>query len=446
MTRGRLRENRLSSIRLRAACFALLTLAGFAAPLPRISAGDDWSQFRGPNGQGQSERTDLPLKWSEHEGIVWKTPIPGQGWSSPVILGNEIWLTTAVRDGHSLRAVCVDAVSGRIRHDVEVFTPSQPVPVNPKNTYASPSAVVEPGRVYVHFGAMGTACLSTETGSVLWRNEDLVIDHKEGPGSSPILFEKFLIVSCDGQDRQFVAALDKMTGRTAWQTKRSIPVLKRIDFRKAFSTPAVIQVAGQPQVLSTGADQVEAYDPRTGQEIWRVRYAGFSNVPVPIVDRDRVYVVTDFTQPQLWAIRADGHGDVTETNVLWKLTRQVGASPSPVLHDGRLYLVTDQGVATCVAVETGKPVWQHRIGGTFSSSAVALGGYIYFSSEQGKTTVIRPGKEYQVVATNVLDGRLFATPAVTGRGLILRTDSHLYRIEKRPAASATGRAEASSGQ
>jgi len=436
----------LSSIRLRATSFTFLTLAVFAAPLPRISAGDDWSQFRGPNGQGQSERTDLPLKWSEHEGIVWKTPIPGQGWSSPVILGHEIWLTTAVRDGHSLRAVCVDAVSGRVRHDVEVFTPSQPVPVNPKNTYASPSAVVEPGRVYVHFGAMGTACLSTETGAVLWRNEDLVIDHKEGPGSSPILFENLLIVSCDGQDRQFVAALDKKTGRIAWQTKRSIPVLKRIDFRKAFSTPAVIQVAGQPQVVSTGADQVEAYDPRSGQEIWRVRYAGFSNVPVPIVDRDRVYVVTDFTQPHLWAIRADGHGEVTDTNVLWKLTRQVGASPSPVLHDGRLYLVTDQGVATCVAVATGKPVWQHRIGGTFSSSVVALGEFIYFCSEQGKTTVIRPGKEYQLVATNMLDGRLFATPAVTGRGLILRTDSHLYRIEERPAASATGRAEASSGQ
>jgi outer membrane protein assembly factor BamB len=407
-------------------CLALGTLAGlFSAGLPAA----EWSQFRGPNGQGQSAQTGLPVKWNEETGVVWKVPIEGLGWSSPAIDGNRIWFTTATQNGHSLRVVCARCDTGKIERDLEVFAPKNPVAVNAKNSYASPSPVVEAGRVYVHFGAMGTACLDTETGRILWRNENLVVDHKEGPGSSPILFENLLIVNCDGQDRQFVAALDKRTGKPVWETKRSVPFNVRPDFRKAFSTPALIDVAGKTQLVSTGANQVNVFDPRTGRELWRMQYSGFSNIPVPLVDRDRVYVATDFIRPQLWAIRTDGHGDVTATHVVWKLTRQVGSTPSPVLVKGRIYLVTDQGVATCVAAESGKIIWQRRLGGTFSASPVALGHYVYFSSEQGKVTVIRPADDCQIVAVNELNGRIFATPAVAGRALILRTDSHLYRIE-----------------
>jgi outer membrane protein assembly factor BamB len=398
---------------------------------------EDWSQFRGPNGQGRSDQAGLPVKWSEEAGIVWKTAVEGLGWSSPVVCENRIWLTTATGKGRSLRAVCVRLDTGKIERDVEVFAPSNPIYVNPKNSYASPSAVVEPGRVYVHYGAMGTACLAADTGKILWRNENLVVDHKEGPGSSPILFENLLIVNCDGQDRQFVVALDKMTGKPVWQTTRSVPYQVIPDFRKAFATPALIEVGGKPQLVSTGANQVNVLDPRTGKEIWRVQYSGFSNVPVPLVDRDRVYIVTDFSRPQLWAIRTDGRGDVTKTHVVWKLTRQVGSSPSPVLFKGRLYLVSDHGVVTCVAADSGKVIWQHRIGGTFSASVVALGDHIYFASEQGKVTVLRPGDDFHVVATNELDGRIFATPVVAGRALILRTDTHLYRVE---ASSATASA------
>jgi hypothetical protein len=231
-----------------------------------------------------------------------------------------------------------------------------------------------------------------------------------------------------------VAALDKRTGKPVWETKRSVPFHVQPDFRKAFSTPALIDVAGKTQLVSTGANQVNVYDPRTGRELWRVQYSGFSNIPVPLVDRERVYVVTDFIRPQLWAIRTDGHGDVTDTHVVWKLTRQVGSTPSPVLFKGRIYLVTDQGVATCVAAESGKVIWQRRLGGTFSASLVAIGEHIYFSSEQGKVTVIRPADDCQIVAVNELNGRIFATPTVVGRALILRTDTHLYRVE---ASSAT---------
>jgi outer membrane protein assembly factor BamB len=389
----------------------------------------DWSQFRGPNGQGQGDRTDLPVKWSEQSGVVWKQPIPGRGWSSPVIDGDTIWVTSALRDGHSLHAVCVALDSGRILQNVEIFRPDHPVPVNAKNSYASPTSCVERGRVYVHFGAMGTACLATTTGDVLWRNTDLIVDHKEGPGSSPILFENLLIVNCDGQDQQYVAALDKQTGKIVWKTRRSAPMNPNPDFRKAFSTPVVIDVGGRPQIVSTGANQVNAYEPRTGRELWQVRYKGFSNVPVPLIGADRVYVVTDFSRPQLWAVRTNGRGDVTGTHVDWKLTRQVGSSPTGVLIDGRIYLATDQGVATCVDEKTGTPVWQHRVGGTFSASPIDLGHRIYLTSEQGKTTVLQPGAHYQVIAENQLDGRILATPAVAGRSLILRTDSSLYRLE-----------------
>ncbi|HET6327241.1 MAG TPA: PQQ-binding-like beta-propeller repeat protein [Planctomycetaceae bacterium] len=404
---------------------------------------EDWTRFRGPNGQGRCASTDLPVTWSEHEGIVWKKPIPGRGWSSPVTRDNSVWLTTAAENGHSLRALCLAADTGKVRWDVEVFRPENPQHVNAKNTHASPSPIVEPGRLYVHFGAMGTACLDSLTGKVLWKNQDLIIDHGEGPGSSPILFEDLLIVNCDGTDRQFVVALAKQTGEAVWKTKRSISVdEKRFDMRKAFSTPAIIEVAGRPQVVSTGADQVEAYDPKTGKELWRVRYSGFSNVPIPIVDRDRVYVVTDFSRPALWAVRTDGQGDVTDSNVLWKMTRQIGASSSPVLAEERLYDVTDQGVLSCISPETGKPAWQHRVGGTFSASVLYLGQYVYLISEQGKTTVIRPGAKYEEVATNVLDGRTLATPAVCRRALLMRTDGYLYRIEatagKTPTTASRG--------
>jgi outer membrane protein assembly factor BamB len=402
------------------------------------ACGEEWTQFRGPNGQGRSAQAGLPVKWREESGVVWKVAVEGLGWSSPVIEGNRVWITTATAQGHSLRAICARLDTGKIERDVEVFAPANPISVNPKNSHASPSPVVEHGRVYVHYGAMGTACLAAETGKVLWRNEDLVIDHKEGPGSSPILFEHLLIVNCDGQDRQFIAALDKERGKAVWKTTRSVPYQVQADFRKAFSTPALIDVGGKPELVSTGANQCNVLDPRTGREIWRVQYTGFSNIPVPLIDNGRVFIVTDFIRPQLWAIRADGQGDITDTRVDWKLTRQVGSSPSPVLFRGRIYLVSDQGVATCVAVDSGRVIWQHRIGGTFSSSVVALGEHIYFSSEQGKTTVVRPGDEYRAVATNELNGRIFATPVVAGQALILRTDTHLYRVEASSATAANG--------
>jgi outer membrane protein assembly factor BamB len=262
-------------------------------------------------------------------------------------------MTTAARRRQVVTRVGVDLESGAIRHNLEVFKPAVPVPINEKNSHASPSPVVEPGHLYVHFGAMGTACLDTGDGRVLWRNNDLVVDHKEGPGSSPILFENLLFVNCDGQDQQYVAALDKRTGKPIWRTNRSAPFREKPDFRKAYATPVIIQVDGKPQLVSPGADQVESYDPQTGRELWRVRYQGFSNVPVPLFQDGMIYLCTGYTTPELWAIRANGSGDVTDTHVVWRFKKQVSSNPSPVLVGGRIFLAGDRGVATCVDAKEG---------------------------------------------------------------------------------------------
>ena len=409
--------------------FGLFVIAAlFAAASSEFARAAEWTRFRGPNGQGHADATGLPSVWSEEQNVAWKTPLPGRGWSSPVVGENKVWLTTATDEGRSLRALCVDLASGTLLHDVETLPPGDPLHVNDKNSHASPTSVVEPGRVYVHYGSRGTACLDTSTADVLWRNQTLIIDHKEGPGSSPILFENLLIVNCDGMDEQYVAALDKTTGEIAWRTDRRGPMRENPDFRKAYSTPIVIDVNGEPQLVSTGSDQVVAYNPRTGEEIWRVRYEGFSNVPLPVIGNGVLYLSTGFTKPELWAVRTDGAGEATDSHVLWKVKRQVPANPSPLLVDGRIYMVSDQGVATCVNAADGEILWQERLGGNFSASPIYADGRIYFCSEEGTTTVVVPGAKYAALASNQLPGKILATPAVVENSLLIRTDAALYRI------------------
>jgi outer membrane protein assembly factor BamB len=402
-------------------------------------AADDWPQFRGPDGQGHASAAHPPLTWSEHDNVRWKTAMPGEGWSSPVVFGQQIWMTTATGDGHSLRAVCVDRQSGRVLHDVEVLHVEQPESVNAKNSYASPTPVIESGRVYVHFGTNGTACLAADTGSVLWKNTTLKLVHKEGPGSSPILYGDLLIVNCDGMDVQYVVALDKHTGHIAWKTDRTGKKADNPDYRKAYSTPLVIDVAGQPQLISPGAGQVVAYDPLGGREEWKVRYDGFSVVPRPVFGDGLLFVVTDFGRPQLWAMHPGGHGDLTDTAVVWKATRQISAAASPLMAGNRLYLVTNRGVASCIDAKTGKSVWTERLGGNYSASPTLAGGRVYILSEEGQTYVLEPGSEYKLLAANQLDGRQMASPAFCGPAIFLRTDKHLYRLEQSEPERAAGK-------
>ena len=398
-----------------------------------VVASEDWPQFRGPAGDGHSDATGLPLTWSETENVRWKTAIPGEGWSSPVVLGGQIWMTTALEDGRSLRAICADRETGKILHDVEVFHIEQPLPKNTANSHASPTPVVEPGRVYVSFGTSGSACLDTATAKVIWTNTELTLTHKEGAGSSPILHGGLFILCCDGTDVQYMVALDKNTGRIVWKTQRSAAAVledKRPDLRKAFCTPQVIHVAGKEQLISVGAFRAYAYEPKTGKEIWFCNLPGFSNVPRPVFGHGLVYVGTGFMKPELWAIRTDGTGDVTSTHVAWKMSKMASLKPSLLLAGDELYMLNDgSGTLTCLDAKSGEPVWQEKIGGSYSASPVAADGRIYLFNEKGQTTVIKPGRTFERLATSQLDAGCMATPAVSGRALILRTKTHLYRIE-----------------
>jgi outer membrane protein assembly factor BamB len=408
----------------------LVLLFASCAALP--AAASDWPQFRGPGGQGHSDERGLPVDWSETRNVVWKTRVPGLGWSSPVVAGGLVWMTSATGDRDvSLRALAYEVETGREAVNVEVFRLRRPRDINPKNSYASPTPVIDGDRVFVHFGADGTAAL-TLSGEGVWK-VTLPYASQHGAGGSPVVHDDVLIFSCDGHDNAFVVALDKRTGKVRWKTNRRQP------FDQAYTTPLVIRVGDREQVVSVGAFRAAAYDPVTGKEIWRVQYAdGFSNVPRPVYGHGLVYITTGFQQPSLIAVRADGTGDVTRTHIAWTLTRGVPLTPSPLLVGDELYLVNDGGIASCLDARTGAVHWQMRLGGTYSASPVFADGRIYFLGEHGGVTVIQPGREFRRAGVGTLDGAMLASMAVSGGSLFIRTESHLYRIAApRPAASSS---------
>ncbi len=397
--------------------------------LPPVLADDAWPQFRGPTGQGVSDATGLPLEWSETQNVVWKTPIAGQGWSSPTVQGNQIWLTTAVDEGHSLHAVCIDRKSGQVLHDVEVFQVETLPKIHPTNSFASPTPVLEPGSVYVHFGTFGTACLDPRTAKIRWKNQELTIDHQVGPGSSPALYKDLLLITCDGIDLQYAVALNKRTGRIAWKTPRSGRIEKSPSERKSFVTPLVIHAGGRDLAIMPGAEYCYAYEPLTGKEVFRLHYPGYSNVPRPTFAHGLLYLATGYDNPEFWAIRPDGRGDITPDAVAWKMNKQAPTKPSSIVVGDEIYLLSDAGVLTCLDAKTGEQHWRRRLPGAYTASPILAEGRLYFCGENGKTTVLAPGKEYQELAVNSLDGQFMASPAVAGKAIFLRTDKCLYRIE-----------------
>ena len=394
---------------------------------PRVDA--QWPQFRGPDGQGHSSEQHLPLEWSESRNVVWKTPVPGRGWSSPVIAGGRVWLTTSIDGkgvkGASLRAVAFDAETGTEAVNVELFHLRSGDLTNPKNSRASPTPILEDDRVYVHFGADGTAALTT-SGDIVWKTR-LPYESQHGNGGSPVIHEDLLILSTDGSDVAYVVALDKRTGKVRWKTSRQQP------WDQAYSTPLVIRVGERNELVSVGAFRAVAYDPQSGKEIWRVSYGdGFSNVPRPVYGHGLVYIATGFQQPSLLAVRADGSGDVTKTHVAWTLKRGAPLTPSPLLVGDELYLVNDGGIASCLNAKTGETHWVQRLPGGYSASPVLADGKIYFLSEEGLTTVIAPGTQFRQLAASRLDGDTLGSMAVAGGSFFIRTASHLYRIAAKP--------------
>jgi len=394
-------------------------------------ADDNWPQFRGPDGNGHAKARKLPVTWSETNNIVWKVPVHDEGWSSPVIYGKQIWLTTARPDGKELFALCFDIDTGKVIHDVKLFDVEKPDKITQANTYASPTPLIEKGRVFVNFGTYGTAALDTGTGKVIWSRRDINCNHHMGPGSSLASFENLLVFHVDGMDQQYVIALDKATGATAWKTPRSVDYSGiRPEWRKAFSTPAVARVAGRTQLVSVGSHATMGYDASTGEELWKVRYVGWSAATRPVCGDGMVYMINDYDHPKLFAIRLDGKGDVTGTHIAWSITNRVSSTPSPLLVDDLLYFINDQGFLFCVEAKTGQAVWEQKIGGIFGTSPLYAADRIYLFSRAGSGTVLKPGRKPEVLSTNQLDGTFMASPAVADNSIFLRSKTHLYRISK----------------
>jgi outer membrane protein assembly factor BamB len=417
-----------------------MVVAGALFAVPAAWAANNWPDFRGPTADGHAPADcKPPIKWSDSENIKWKTPIPGQGWSSPIIWGDQIWITTALNGGKSLRAICCDLNTGKLLHDVELFTPETPGPKHNLNSYASPSATIEEGRVYVSFGTHGIACLDSQTGKVVWKQADLGLNFATGAGSSPLLYKHLLILECDAVNEQYVIARDKATGAEVWRTKRSRDFGVRFpEKRRAFSTGVIVQIDGRDTLLSIGGQRAYAYDPATGKELWHVDTdMGYSNVCRPLLAGDRVLISTGYDASRLMAVsvpknaNVDAPTDLTKSGVAWTTKQGIPYKPSLTLIDGRVYMVADTGMARCVDPKTGDSIWNKRLGQTYSASPVYAGGHLYFCSEKGQVHVLKPaaGGEAEVVSEFTVEEGFMASPAVVGNALILRSTGHLYRVE-----------------
>ncbi len=397
--------------------------------LPWGVAADHWPQFRGPTGDGHVDG-DLPLTWSETENVRWKIPIHGKGWSSPVIWEDQLWLTTATEDGKRMFVIGLDRHTGKVLHDLLVFENAEPSFCHPTNSYASCTPVIEEGRLYVHFGSYGTACLDTQSGKKLWERRDLPCDHFRGPASSPILQDDKLIVAFDGYDLQYVVAFDKMTGKTIWKRDREINYgTDNGDQMKAYSTATVIQHEGRTQVVSPSAVETIAYDPDDGQVLWRVRHGGMNAAARPLFAHGLVYIAAGDGPSSLIAVRPSGSGDVTDSHVAWSFGKSAPKRPSQIIVNDLLIMINDDGVATCLDAQTAGVIWQQRVGGKYRASPVVSQDRVYVFSEDGRTPVIRAADKYELLADNQLEGGFQASPAVAGNTLYLRTVTDLYCIE-----------------
>lgn len=428
-------------------------IAGSLFAFSTLAATLDWPQWRGPDGQGHSRAHGLPLTWSDTENVAWKTRIPGRGHSSPVLGDGQLWLTTAEETPASpetieqrkktdtggqplnilaevvLRAVCLDLETGAIRHNIEVLRERNPQWVHQQNSYASPTPVLEPGRLYMHFGTFGTACLDTTSGKVLWRNRELHLMHENGPGSTPVVWGDRVIFHGDGSDVQFIAALDKRTGHLAWKTARTGKMADHPQLRKSYGTPLITRFGDHVELLSPASDWLYSYDPETGAELWKLPYeiTGFSIVPRPVVGHGMIYLSTSFMRPEVLAVRYHGTGPA---KIAWRWKRSAPLTPSPILVGDELYFISDSGgMLTCLDARTGEARYQERLGGNFSASPTYADGRLYFHDRDGLTTVVKAGPQFEVLARNQLPGAHMASAAIADGALFLRTTEAVYRIQ-----------------
>jgi outer membrane protein assembly factor BamB len=424
--------------------FLFFAILLFCIPEPGFSQDNNWTHFRGSERNGISLTDQIPLNWNDST-IRWRTAIHDRGFSSPVVYGDQIWLTTATDDGKALYAVCVDYQTGNTIHDILVFTPEEVISKHSWNTYASCTPCIEKDFVYVHYGSMGTACIRTTDGTIVWKRDDLKCDHVQGAASSPVLYNNLVILHFEGVDVRYLVALDKSTGKTVWKTDRPEEPYETMApiGKKAYVTPIILNVKGRDMLISNGSAVCCAYDPLTGKELWRVVRGAESTVPMPFTENGVVYFYTGDMRDssrtnfaELIAVNPDGNGDITNTNVLWKKPEYTSHTLmlTPVIKDGLIYTITSRNVLMCIDASNGTEVWSVRLkpGVEYNASPVYAEGNVWFFSVKGDVFAIKAGRKYELLVQQKMDSGIWATPAFLRNAVILRTEKMLYRIEKQP--------------
>jgi outer membrane protein assembly factor BamB len=401
-----------------------------------MDTADHWTHFRGSLLNGIAAPGNYPVSWDDSTNIIWKVPAEGRGWSSPVVYDGQVWITSATPDGSEMFALCYALGSGKLLHRVALFTPDTIYGIHAVNSYATPTAAIEEGYVYVHFGRYGTACINTATGEKVWERTDMQCAHVQGPGSSLFLHGEKLIVHMEGTDVQDIYALEKETGRTIWKASRNPEFyadLQEIG-KKAYITPIVITVDGRELLISNGSAVANAYDVETGEEVWYIPQGEDSTISMPVEYRGKVYFYTSFVSPaagekycELWAVDPRGAGDLTG-NILWRMKFPILQLLTPVIYDGLLYTVDTRGVLYCIDARNGETVWSERLRGKYNASPVLANGLIYISTTRGETIVFRTGRVYEEVERNYLEGEIWATPAFVKGTILMRTSEWLCRI------------------
>lgn len=408
--------------RLLFACLILLAI-------PAVAPAEDWMRFRGPGGQSVSSETDLPLRWSATDNVVWKTKIPGNGWSSPIVYQDRIFLTTATEAGVSCRMICVNRESGAIEWNKEVHR-QKPGPKRRDNSYATSTPVTDGKRVYAAYYD-GTVTALDYTGNLIWKNSDVKFFSIHGLGASPMLADGQVIMPFDGSSRTesklgfkipwenaVILSLDASTGDVRWKGKRG-------KSRVGHVTPILID---KTKLITSGGDRVQCFDVKTGKRIWSIYSRGEGVTPSPVFGNGLLFTSSGFEEPTIRAIRLGGKGDVTETHIAWEQKKGVPVLASPLLVEPYLYTITRDNILHCIEAANGKVVWRERLQGIHSASPVYADGRIYILSEEGVTRVIRPGDKYDEIARNELGEKCAASMAVSQGHFYIRSDKHLYAI------------------
>ncbi len=415
-------------------CF---TLAIFMVGTEPVNSQDkNWTHFRGSYLNGIAVTDKALLKWGDSD-MKWKTEIHDKGWSSPVVYNNQIWVTTAKDDGKELYAVCVDFQTGKIIYDISVFTPDSVFKKHEVNSYATPTPCIEKSFVYVHYGSLGTACINTTNGLIVWKRTDFKCDYMMGPASSPVIYKNLIILHFEGTDAEYIVALNKSNGELVWRADRPKEIYEPQPAigKKAYTTPIIVNVKGRDMLISNGSFVCIAYDPSIGKEIWRVVRGAESTVAMPFTEKGVVYWFTGFMVAdngskfcEILAVNPDGKGDITKSNILWRKKAEQLQLLSPVIKDGLIYTVDAKNNMMCINASTGEEIWSTHLKANYNASPIYVNGNIWFFSVKGEILVIKSGQKYEVVAQNQMDSGIWATPAFLKNSIIIRTDKYLCRI------------------